>query len=239
MDDEELLQRVAQRDEDAFRALYLRHSAPVYGLLCRLAGRNGDAAELLQETWLRALRHLPLFRGQCPFQTWLTGIALNCYRDARRRHQRDGSFADADAPPPAPAAAADERVAVAHVLTLLAPDHRELIVLHDIEGFTPDEIAAALECDAATTTNRLARARRSFRQHWSRSDDAWSAEDEARLTRARVDVGPEPEAQESLVMVLCARGLLRRRRPAHLAAWSAAILIVVLAAVPLWLRGCS
>ena len=59
----ELFRRVAERrDEEAFRLLYARHSAPVYGL-CRLAGRNGDASDLLQETWLRAVRHLSLFRG--------------------------------------------------------------------------------------------------------------------------------------------------------------------------------
>ena len=89
MDDDELLRRLAhQKDEEAFRALYARHSAPVYGLLCHLAGRSGDASDLLHETWLRAVRHLSLFHGQCTFGTWLSGIALNCYRDWRRRHGR-------------------------------------------------------------------------------------------------------------------------------------------------------
>ena len=89
MDDEELLRRLAgQKDEAAFRELYARHAAPVYGLLCHLAGRRSDASELLDETWLRAVRHLSLFHGQCTFPAWLRGIALNCYRDWRRRHGR-------------------------------------------------------------------------------------------------------------------------------------------------------
>ena len=74
--------------------LYARHTAPVYGLLCRLAGRNGDASDLMQETWLRAVRHLALFRGQSAFRTWLTGIALNCYREWRRRHAREVELPD-------------------------------------------------------------------------------------------------------------------------------------------------
>ena len=89
MDDDQLLRRVIQRDEEAFRALYARHAPTVYGLLCRLAGDHGEAVDLLHETWLHALRHLALFRGQCTFGSWLSGIGLNCYRDWRRRHSHD------------------------------------------------------------------------------------------------------------------------------------------------------
>jgi RNA polymerase sigma-70 factor (ECF subfamily) len=165
MDDTELVWRVAQRDEEAFRALYARHSAAVYGLLCRLAGPNQDAADLLHETWLRAVRHLPLFRGQSEFHIWLTGIGLNCYREWRRRHARDTMLEDSDARP-APPRAADEMSAMSQALAALAPEHREVIVLHDIEGFTHDEIAAALELEPGTSNSRLSRARRTFRQRW-------------------------------------------------------------------------
>jgi RNA polymerase sigma-70 factor (ECF subfamily) len=166
MDDEELIGRVVnRRDEEAFRLLYARHSAPVYGLLCRLAGRSGDAADLLQETWLRAVRHLALFRGQSAFRTWLTGIALNCYREWRRRHARDAGTGDAEARP-ARSRGADEIAAVSQILAALAPEHREVIVLHDVEGWTHEEIAAALEIEPGTSKSRLSRARRAFRQRW-------------------------------------------------------------------------
>jgi RNA polymerase sigma-70 factor (ECF subfamily) len=166
MDDDELIRRVAERqDEDAFRVLYSRHSAPVYGLLCRLVGRRGDASDLMQETWLRAVRHLALFRGQSAFRTWLTGIALNCYREWRRRHARDTSMSDADARP-GRSRAADDVAAVAQVLAALPPEHREVIVLHDVEGFTHEEIAAVLEIEPGTSKSRLSRARRAFRQRW-------------------------------------------------------------------------
>jgi DNA-directed RNA polymerase specialized sigma24 family protein len=98
VDDEDLLRRVARRDEGAFRLLYARHAAAVYGLLCRLAGR-ADAGELLHETWLRAFRHLSLFHGLAPFGSWLTGIAVNCHREWRRRHSHVGTFGVALTPP--------------------------------------------------------------------------------------------------------------------------------------------
>ena len=168
VDDEALLRRLAdRRDEDAFRELYARHTPAVYGLLCRLTGRAADAADVMQETWLRAVRHLGLFRGQSTFRTWLTGIALNCYREWRRRHARDGA-ADADRGHWRPRTA--DPAAVAQILESLPIEHREVIVLHDVEGHTHEEIAAALEIEPGTSKSRLSRARRAFRERWHGKD---------------------------------------------------------------------
>jgi len=142
----------------------------VYGLLCRLAGRSADASDLMQETWLRAVRHLALFRGQSAFRTWLTGIALNCYREWRRRHAREMPALQADARAAlrrdAPDSASDDIAAINGALAALTSEHREVIVLHDIEGYTHDEIAATLEIEAGTSKSRLSRARRTFRERW-------------------------------------------------------------------------
>jgi RNA polymerase sigma-70 factor, ECF subfamily len=137
----------------------------VYGLLCRLAGRSSEASDLMQETWLRALRHLALFRGQSAFRTWLTGIALNCYREWRRRHAREvpGIHADVES---AGQSGSDDIAAINAALACLSAEHREAIVLHDIEGYTHDEIAAMLEIGAGTSKSRLSRARRTFRERW-------------------------------------------------------------------------
>jgi RNA polymerase sigma-70 factor (ECF subfamily) len=164
-DDAGLIRRVAAGDEEAFRVLYARHTAAVYGTLCRLVGRASDASDLMQETWLRAVRHLALFRGQSAFRTWLTGIALNVYREWRRRHAREVAGTDADVRP-SPAASRDEIAAIGQVLASLPYEQREAIVLHDIEGFTHEEIAAALEIEPGTSKSRLSRARRAFRQRW-------------------------------------------------------------------------
>jgi RNA polymerase sigma-70 factor, ECF subfamily len=171
LDDIDLIRRVAERqDEEAFRILYARHTGAVYGLLCRLTGRSSDASDLMQETWLRAVRHLALFRGQSAFRTWLTGIALNCYREWRRRHAREVSpmHAGGRAAPrrAAPNSASDDIAAINGALAGLTSEHREVIVLHDIEGYTHDEIAATLEIEAGTSKSRLSRARRMFRERW-------------------------------------------------------------------------
>jgi RNA polymerase sigma-70 factor (ECF subfamily) len=169
LEDQELIRLVAERqDEEAFRILYARHTGAVYGVLCRLTGRSSDASDLIQETWLRAVRHLGLFRGQSAFRTWLTGIALNCYREWRRRHARElplpSTFVGNGGA--SAGSASDEAAAVAAALAGLTPEHREAIVLHDIEGYTHDEIAAALEIEAGTSKSRLSRARRAFRERW-------------------------------------------------------------------------
>lgn len=185
MEDAELIRLIGEgRDEDAFRLLYTRHTGPVYGLLCRLTAHSADASDLMQETWLRAVRHLGLFRGQSAFRTWLTGIALNCYREWRRKHSRDLSSAAADKHRSAatdkhrstqiqgsgvhagPGTAADDVAAIGLALAGLSPEHREVIVLHDIEGYTHDEIAEVLEIEAGTSKSRLSRARRTFRERW-------------------------------------------------------------------------
>jgi RNA polymerase sigma-70 factor (ECF subfamily) len=165
VDDEALIRRVAdRRDEEAFRVLYGRHTPAVLGLLCRLTARRADAADVMQETWLRAVRHLSLFRGQSEFRPGLTGIALNCYREWRRRHSRDSAAGDAEAP--ASVRPSPDAPAVAQILAALPFEHREAIVLHDIEGYTHEEIAAALEIEPGTSKSRLSRARRAFRERW-------------------------------------------------------------------------
>jgi RNA polymerase sigma-70 factor, ECF subfamily len=165
VDDQTLLRRLAERqDEEAFRALYARHTPAVYGLLSRLTGRTADASDVMQETWLRAVRHLPLFRGQSAFRTWLTGIALNCYREWRRRHAREAPLADVHAM--VATSGSDDAALVAKTLARLAFEHREAIVLHDIEGYTHEEIAEALEIEPGTSKSRLSRARKAFREHW-------------------------------------------------------------------------
>jgi RNA polymerase sigma-70 factor (ECF subfamily) len=166
MDDEDLVRRIAHaRDEDAFRTLYARHTGAVYGLLCRLVGRAADASDLMQETWLRAVRHLPLFRGQSAFRTWLMGIALNCYREWRRRHAREMPLGHPDSRVQHESAG-DEIAAIHQILAGLAPEHREVIVLHDIEGYTHEEISDVLEIEVGTSKSRLSRARRTFRERW-------------------------------------------------------------------------
>jgi DNA-directed RNA polymerase specialized sigma24 family protein len=93
LDDAALVRRLANgRDEDAFRELYTRHAPGIYGFVRRLTGRSGDPSAVMHDTWIRALRDLHLFRGQCTFPAWLAGISLSSYREWQHRHARNESL---------------------------------------------------------------------------------------------------------------------------------------------------
>jgi RNA polymerase sigma-70 factor (ECF subfamily) len=166
MTDRELIDRfVNRRDERAFRQLYALHTPAVYGLLRRLAGPAVDVADdVLQDAWLRAAAAMATFRGESAFRTWLTGIAINCYRERwRRRSATVESVPAGREPTTAPAARA---VDVDNILQLLSSEHREVLVLHDVEGYTHEEIADALGIEVGTSKSRLSRARQMFRERW-------------------------------------------------------------------------
>src|SRR5258708_14097164 len=86
--DEELVARSIGGDSDSFNELVLRWERPIYALAYRTIGREEDARDVCQETFLRAFRALPGFRGQAKFSSWLYRIALNLCRDWIRRERR-------------------------------------------------------------------------------------------------------------------------------------------------------
>ena len=86
--DEELVARSISGDQDSFNQLILRWERPIYALAYRTIGREEDARDIVQETFLRAFRALPGFKGQAKFSSWLYRIALNLCRDWIRRKKR-------------------------------------------------------------------------------------------------------------------------------------------------------
>src|ERR1700755_1978212 len=86
--DEELVAKSISGDADSFNELVLRWERPIYALAYRTIGREEDARDVCQETFLRAFRALPAFRGQAKFSSWLYRIALNLCRDWLRRERR-------------------------------------------------------------------------------------------------------------------------------------------------------
>jgi RNA polymerase sigma-70 factor (ECF subfamily) len=86
--DEELVARSRGGDVDSFNQLVLRWERPIYALAYRVIGRDEDARDVCQETFLRAFRALPGFKGQAKFSSWLYRITLNLCRDWIRRQRR-------------------------------------------------------------------------------------------------------------------------------------------------------
>jgi len=156
---------VHQGDEDAFRFLYRRHTPAVYQFVLRLVGGNVQEAEdVIQETWMRAARGLEGFRWKSALRSWLTGIALNRVRETARKKKR--SLVEVDGEWEIPAAASDpgQRIDLDRALELLPPGFRTVLVLHDVEGFTHQEIGGQLGITDGTSKSQLHGARKAMRR---------------------------------------------------------------------------
>ena len=167
--DEELVARSIGGDADSFNELVLRWERPIYALAYRTIGREEDARDVCQETFLRAFRALPGFRRQAKFSSWLYRIALNLCRDWVRRERRTPvvqSPDDVDLIELAAAAEPSESVedlvarrdqvrAVEQAMARLTDDQRTTIVLKEYHGLTFQEIADLVGCPLSTVKTRL------------------------------------------------------------------------------------
>ncbi len=171
------------RREGAFRALYRRHTPRIYQLALRiLSRRRRDAEEAVQETWIRAAERLDRFAWRSSLATWLAGIAINVCRD-RLRHGRArlqpvavGDVEAVDRPSPAPGD--DHRLDLERAISSLPRRYRQVLVLHDVEGYTHREIGDFLDIEAGTSKSQLFHARKAMRRHLGAEPPA--QKDEAR-----------------------------------------------------------
>jgi RNA polymerase sigma-70 factor (ECF subfamily) len=154
-----------RRDERAFARLYDRHTPYLWRFALRLSGGDDDAAqEIVHEAWVRAAARLSTFDHTSAFRTWLAGFALNVARELARRGADDVSLDDVEISAAGDAAAAAiARVDLDRALHRLPPGYRQLLVLHDIEGFTHEHIASMLGIQPGTSKSQLARARQKLR----------------------------------------------------------------------------
>lgn len=156
------------RDERAFAALYDRHTPALYGLALRLSGGNErDAEDIVHEAWMRAADRLTDFAGRSTLRTWLCGFVVNCWRElVRSRGDREWPLDES----PEPGAEDGElvgtfdRLELERGLQALAPGYREVLVLHDVEGYSHEEIAELRGVAIGTSKSQLARARRALRR---------------------------------------------------------------------------
>ena len=164
-DDRELTTTFLERgDEAAFRVLYRRHAPALYAFLLRVSrGRTADAEETLQECWLRAVESLREFRWESSLRSWLRGIAVNCARERRR-----GAATESDWNPNVhPAAELEleiDPLDLERAIEELPDGFREVLVLHDVEGHTHEEIGALLRIPSGTSKARLSEARSRLRR---------------------------------------------------------------------------
>src|SRR5262245_828358 len=166
MNDLELIQQAQQGDGLAIRELYRQHSARVYAVVRRLAGDDALAEDWAQEAWVRVFRALPTFRGESRFTTWLHRIAVNSALHGRRWRERRARN-ETTLVPTLPSGGNGEqavlRMRLERALQKLPDRMRQVIVLHDVEGYTHEEIADLLGVTAGTSKSQLFKARARMR----------------------------------------------------------------------------
>jgi RNA polymerase sigma-70 factor, ECF subfamily len=167
--DEELVARSIGGDANSFNELIKRWERPIYALAYRQIGREEDARDVCQETFLRAYRALNGFRGQAKFSSWLYRIALNLCRDWLRRERRTPVVTvseDVDlielASKLEPSESVEDRVArhdlsraVERAMAVLPEEQRTAILLKEYHGLTFQEIADLVGCPLSTVKTRL------------------------------------------------------------------------------------
>jgi len=163
--DAALIGRFLGGDEPAFRELYLRHTPRLRMMVMRLLGaaRRADLDDVVQETWLAACRGVHRYAGDAKFSSWLTtiGIRTTYSRFARTPDVESDLFDEIPAPVGAGLASV---IDLERALSML-PDHqRVVVVLHDVEGYTHDEIARQLGIASGTAKATLSRARSALRR---------------------------------------------------------------------------
>ena len=167
--DEELVARSMGGDLDSFNQLVLRWERPIYALAYRVIGREEDARDVAQETFLRAFRALKGFKGQAKFSSWLYRITLNLCRDWIRSERRtpvvqapEGVDVIELAGETSPAESIEDLVSrheigrvVGKAMSQLPEEQRTAIILKEYHGLTFQEIADLLDCPLSTVKTRL------------------------------------------------------------------------------------
>lgn len=181
MEERELLRRCRDGDEAAFESLIRLHEKKVYALCRRMCRNEDDALEAAQDAFLALWRGLGSFREDAAFSTWLYRLAANACLDLLRRGRKnagnlslDGEEARTDPPSPAPtpeeAAERNEtRRLVREGLLALPDNHREILLLRELEQLSYAEIAEVMELDPGTVKSRISRARLALRNYLAAS----------------------------------------------------------------------
>lgn len=186
--DAELVQRFKAGDREAFSLLAHRHQSRVYGLCARMLGSSQEAEEVAQDVFLALYRALPRFRGDSKLTTWMYRVTLNhcknheLYR-RRRGHGRHEPLEGTrdDGPPrelPHGGPSTDARVhrleasdLLQDALDQLDEDHRQIVLLRDVEDLSYEEISELLDVPRGTVKSRLHRARAELARRLSRQVD--------------------------------------------------------------------
>ncbi|QQL43888.1 RNA polymerase sigma factor [Sulfuriroseicoccus oceanibius] len=174
-------------DRQAFHHLVEHSRARVYGVIVNMVRNEADALDLTQETFVKVWRGLPGFEGRSRYSTWLYRIAHNVTYDFLRARKSRGGPGGGDeldesllrpdrmeaSAPTAPRASdspdeladrGDLRALIASLMQQLSDDHRQALLLREVQGLKYEEIAGVMDCTTGTVMSRLFYARKKMRQ---------------------------------------------------------------------------
>jgi len=160
--DRDLVARFQDGDEGAFVTLMQRHEGRIYNLAYRMLGGPEDARDATQDAFLSCFRHLPSFRGDAAFSTWLHRVAVNACYDLLRRRKPVASLEDELIEASATSDHADRAAASADVqraLLRIPPEFRVVLIMHELQDLPLDDIGRVLEIPTGTVKSRLHRGR--------------------------------------------------------------------------------
>jgi RNA polymerase sigma-70 factor (ECF subfamily) len=180
VNDSELVKRVLEGDAPAERALYDRHVDRVYRLAYRMAGDDTLARDFTQDTFVRAFGKLADFRGDSSLATWIhsiaTSVVLNGLKKVRRIRSRE---IDGDELPEVAVtrreAEPDLKLKLARAIDALPEGYRMVFVMHDVEGYTHEEIGQSLGIQPGTSKAQLFRARARLRTELAEFAGEWAS----------------------------------------------------------------
>lgn len=148
------------KDETSFRMLYSRHAPSLWNMALKLTGGEKHLAEeIVQDTWMRALRGLDKFEWRSGLRTWLIKISINRWREMQRKKSAVALEDIHLSPESYPTAETDTYKIVA----LLPEGYQTVLWLHDVEGYKHEEIAHILDIAPGTSKSQLHQARKAFR----------------------------------------------------------------------------
>jgi RNA polymerase sigma-70 factor (ECF subfamily) len=174
--------RLQANEDAAYDELVRTYNASIYHVAFRMLGDSSEAADVVQEIFLKVFRNIRGFRGESSLKTWIYRIALseilNRLRWWRRRYRFSTVSLDdtgngnaihaSSGPSPQQALESKEQeLAIQKALGTLSGDHRSIVILRDIEGFSYNEIAEILGISIGTVKSRLARARADLKEFLS------------------------------------------------------------------------
>lgn len=173
-----LVDRARRRDPHAFRDLFQAHVGGVHRVVRRMVGARPEVEDLVQTAFVEAFRSLPDFRGDALFSTWLTRIAVRVtLRSIRRRHPPAAPLDDVAEPasttpgPERVTAARETLAAVESLLAELRPKRRAAFVLHVLEGYSMEEVAAIVSASTSAVKVRVHDARRHIERRLKQRPD--------------------------------------------------------------------